>query len=78
MKIRDPPIDITGRLAISTAAVKLLRKLPPNLIGLCQDDFKGRYPTFNMAVQSKQLPTVDRLLELFKDQIVDTLSYDGK
>jgi hypothetical protein len=31
-----------------------------------------------MAVQSKQLPTVDRLLELFKDRIVDTLSYKGK
>jgi hypothetical protein len=31
-----------------------------------------------MAVQSKQLPIVDRLLGLFKDQIVDTLSYNGK
>jgi hypothetical protein len=54
MKIRDPPIDITARLVnknpISTAAVKLIAHyfaqwLPQNPIGLCQDDFKSRYPT---------------------------------
>jgi hypothetical protein len=39
MKIRDPRIDITARL--ETVERTLRNGLPQNLIGLCQDGFKG-------------------------------------